>query len=269
MGGGETCIELDQHGGYLTRLVLNGVEVLYPLDRAFQIEGNTKTRGGMPILFPNAGPDTSGSLPQHGPARDMMFRVKNLRCGNQSTTVTLGLDYALLLEQDASMTEKYPHPFGAEMTYTVGAGIFMAELCVRNLGRSGEIPVAPGFHPYFLTDPDSLSDIRVLGVNGFDPNSLDWEKGGEFPIDESGEVRLFIPRGEGEVGLKMSIHGFRNVVAWTDGGGPYVCIEPWATGGDAIWDQQRCVSIKPGGLRSFAMKLELLGESHGKYPGNK
>ena len=66
-----------ERGGLVTNFSVNGTEIFY-LDRATFTDLDENVRGGIPILFPNAGPLKENglySLPQHGFARRMPWSL--------------------------------------------------------------------------------------------------------------------------------------------------------------------------------------------------
>ena len=65
-----------ERGGLVTSLSINNTEILY-LDRETFDDLTKNVRGGIPLLFPNAGPLKGGlyNLPQHGFARRMRWNT--------------------------------------------------------------------------------------------------------------------------------------------------------------------------------------------------
>ncbi len=75
-----------ERGGLVTSFSIHNAETLY-LDRGTFNDENKNIRGGIPLLFPNAGPLKGGlyNLPQHGFARRMPWNV----IGQNHNSITL------------------------------------------------------------------------------------------------------------------------------------------------------------------------------------
>ena len=65
-----------ERGGLLTSFYIDSTEIIY-LDRETFIDATKNVRGGIPLLFPNAGPLKGGlyNLPQHGFVRKIPWTV--------------------------------------------------------------------------------------------------------------------------------------------------------------------------------------------------
>jgi len=81
---GRTKAVLSTNGGCVQRFLVNDLDILYP-ETLLEINGQTKKRGGVPILFPWAG--ALENYPQHGFARDMEWKVID----QESNEILLGL----------------------------------------------------------------------------------------------------------------------------------------------------------------------------------
>lgn len=109
------CLE---RGGIINSIILNGKEILYLDEETFK-DSETNVRGGVPILFPNAGPLKENSLypdlPRHGFARKMKWQrgerqngFKEILLSNEETKKIY--PYAFLFsmtgifEKDGSLT---------------------------------------------------------------------------------------------------------------------------------------------------------------------
>lgn len=91
-----------ERGGIMTSFIVDGTQIFY-LDRATFEDSTKNVRGGIPILFPNAGPLENGlyDLPQHGFARRMPWEVTE----QDEKSVTMGLS------ANEQTREKYPFDF--------------------------------------------------------------------------------------------------------------------------------------------------------------
>lgn len=222
-------------GGMLTRLAVGGDELLY-LDKATLDDPEQKVRGGVPFLFPVAGrlPDDSYevdgkrySLPQHGFARDRVWTVVNANAR----------DLELRLIADDATLAAFPFKFDVRLRYKASGNTLTIEQTYANMD-SVPMPLAAGFHPYFLV-PDA--DKRAAAVATGATRAWDNVAGREVDVDG---IDLARP----EVDLALLDHGardvrldrpgrrsvrmtwgdpFSTVVVWTLAGKDFVCVEPW------------------------------------------
>src|SRR6202044_504006 len=97
---GSIAVVSPARGGMLTRFFAAGLEVLYLDDATFR-DPTKNVRGGVPVLFPSPGKlagdafscdGRTGSLKQHGFARNLPWRVERVTTGTATgASVTLGL----------------------------------------------------------------------------------------------------------------------------------------------------------------------------------
>ncbi len=149
-----------ERGGIITSIVLGQREVLY-LDRATFEDPTVHVKGGIPLMFPNAGsmpancnraPELS-HLPQHGFARDS---------ANWTATVDdcEGGSFTQVLRENAETKRVYPYNF--ELSY--GATLRQNGTCTvrvaqKNRESTLSMPVAMGLHPYFPVPHRAKRDI--------------------------------------------------------------------------------------------------------------
>src|SRR3989344_4016191 len=92
-----------QRGGIITSIKFQGREILY-LDPVTLQDPNVNVKGGIPILFPNAGPLENPQYPnlkQHGFARNSsQWRLERMNRGFQETLVS-----------DIDTNAVFPHDF--------------------------------------------------------------------------------------------------------------------------------------------------------------
>lgn len=202
-----------ERGGIITSIMIDNTEILYPDPNNFQSE---KIRGGIPIMFPNAGPDEEG-LPQHGFARDSKWEVVKNDGG----------ELVGVLEVDKKTQEIFAHDFRLEMRMRVEQDGSVSLLQkVSNKSEGDFMPISMGLHPYFPVaeqqKKEFLSDLIGKEKAG---NSLgEWLGGEAISIDNPGILTL--PLSE-KFNLRMKIsQEYKKIWLWTLPGQDFVCVEP-------------------------------------------
>jgi glucose-6-phosphate 1-epimerase len=195
---GELTAVISSQGAWLERLDNNGQPALYPKQILETQNGDKKARGGCHVCLPNFGPNKSGNLPQHGFGREMLWRVGDCT----ESGVTLHLDHGEDGYESLASTLRYE---------VLTDGVEM-RLLVTN---EGDVPlhVAPGFHPYF---PCADAEMEIDG----EPYLLDELREANFLEHEPKVLQTDAGKYE------LQAEGLRQWVAWSDGLGAYVCLEP-------------------------------------------
>ncbi|MBW3141495.1 D-hexose-6-phosphate mutarotase [Ferrimonas balearica] len=119
------------------------------------LDGHHPIRGGVPLCFPWFGKAAQG--PSHGFARTRLWQV-----AEQSQTD----DHAhlvLSLEQDADTEALWPHPFRAEMAFTLKANALQLALTVTNPGLA-PLSYTAALHSYLCTDVAQLRITELAGL---------------------------------------------------------------------------------------------------------
>ena len=208
----------------------------------------TRTRGGMPFLFPICGrlnlagcrgayglDGRTYELGLHGFAEWKAWRVE----GSTPDSVTIAL------EDDDATRAVYPFAFLVRLTYRLDGGALEAAMSVTNRG-SKAMPYYAGFHPYLATDGlgrvAAPATRRMMYNASFDDvvgeERRDWV---DIATDQAGfskglydlgdRWRARVQVGEGrEIGMSVrSDPGglFRLLQLYTMPGEPFVCAEPW------------------------------------------
>jgi galactose mutarotase-like enzyme len=239
-------------GGLVTRFSIAGDELLYLDEETFE-DLSKNVRGGIPILFPVAGPPPPGSkLKQHGFARNSVWAAS-------------ATDDAVRLTLEPSDTNRSLFPFEFRLELTVELVGMRLELrwLVHNRDEK-PMPMHFGLHPYFRVAGDKKERVLIEteATKAFDNVT---KQHVEHPRIAFGgaEVDLHLldhhaqgtvlHRGDGtKVPLNWS-HSFNTLVLWTLPGQPFVCVEPWsapsvpAGGGPAL--------LPAGGSSSFAFTV--------------
>jgi len=206
-------------GGIITSLKLHGQEILYLDPKNFEnIEENV--RGGIPILFPQAGPVDPNSqfskLKQHGFAR------------NSSNWKFEKTDNGFIekLSFDEETLEKYPYQFEFSI---IGKfeddGSFTLTQEVKNVGDK-EMPIAMGLHPYFKVPANEKNNIGFNFPGGeIVKNQTEiWTNSGTTSIDNPEKLEVEIPN-TGNLTITPSSE-YQKTWVWSLPEKDFICIEP-------------------------------------------
>ena len=165
-------------GGIITSLKLNGKEVLY-LDEETFVSTNQNVRGGIPILFPNAGALESPQylkLSQHGFARNSKnWTSENMVNGFRENLVS-----------DENSLEFYPYDFSLTIQGSFEEnGSFTIIQKVANMSKEKDLPVSMGLHPYFRVSKEEKKNIQFNFEGGdfIKQKEEDWINGEYISID--------------------------------------------------------------------------------------
>lgn len=251
-------------GGIVTHWAVSGEQLLF-LDEATLVDPAKNVRGGIPLLFPNAGPLPAEGVvfggrritqPQHGLAR----------LHSWSVTQAIADDDTARLELELASSPATRAGFPFDFVSTLGVSLSQGRLTLewRFTNQDTEpMPVHAGLHPYFAVPVDRKSAARV-------PTTASWLK-----ERHSGEVR---PTGslrfdDGELDVALLQHGpsatlhrgdgsridltctpeLSTLVLWTLPNQPFVCVEPWTAPGGALSNGDGVVVVAPGATLGLAV----------------
>jgi len=236
-----------RRGGIITSLKLKGKEVFYfdeaTLNDDTQIFTKSPVRGGVPILFPNAGEikenDIFPSLKRHGFARDLNWDFEKTKNGFKEVLVS-----------NEKIKEIYPYDF--KLSVTGGFednGSFTIEQSVENTGERS-LPVAMGLHPYFKVSNEEKKNIKFNFEGGKEvEEKFDiWSEGGTVYIDNpkinnpDNSMEVKIPS-IGNIVLDVSKE-YKKIWIWSQPGKDFVCIEPMERGLNGIIDDPEILNPK-------------------------
>ena len=230
-----------ERGGITTSLKFEGKEVLYLDEETFRnTEGNVK--GGIPILFPNAGPipdeiktEEFKNLKQHGFARESKWISERTNKGFKET-----------LKSNDSTKEFYPYDFEISLSGKFeNDGSFTLSQCVKNLENEKEMPISSGFHPYFKVLNEQKKNIKFNfeGGKSIEDQVETWANGKAVSIENPNvPLEVDIP------GLETMVFKFskeyKRIWVWSMAERDFVCFEPvMRDKGGIIKDPEK---IKPG-----------------------
>lgn len=255
-------------GGIVTHWSVRGEQLLF-LDEATLVDTSKNVRGGIPLLFPNAGPLPAGGVtvqgrhitqPQHGLARLAAWSVLEAISDDDTARVELGL------ESSPATRTGFPFEFRTRLGVSLAGGALTLEWRFENRDTV-PMPLHAGTHPYFSVPVAEKGAVRV-------PTAAQ-----RMRDRRSGEVRPLTPVrfDEGEPDVAYLEHGpaaslvrangsrielsstpqLSTLVLWTLPGQPFVCVEPWTAPGGALATGEGLLFIPPGGTESLAMQLRL------------
>lgn len=215
-------VEIDpEHGGQVKSWEVGGEAILFP-DQLVSTPSGSKRRGGIPILFPNAGPlsDTSlYKLKQHGFARDLPWQV----------TEKSREKLCLSLSSDSETEKLFPFQWKLENRLFLKERSLRLELSILNTG-SEPMPIAAGLHPYFAVPVSEKRDIQ-LSLPSWAPKEYNWSDTLIFPAQEN--VLFQVPN-RYALRLTVSVEYFKYWMLWSELESGQVCIEPWMGEDDAL-----------------------------------
>lgn len=233
-----TC-EIDDMGAQLHSLKSkeNGKEYIW--------QGNPDIwYGQAPVLFPVIGQlindkyfynGTEYTMPKHGLARKLLFKVKECE----------GSKAVFSLESDENTLASYPFDFEYLVTFELKGKALVNTMTVVNK-TDGEMYFSVGAHPAFnckVGDVIEFEQPETLATERIDKENLIIDE--KFPlIENSREIvitkEIFEPdalilsdikskklriKGENEIEFTFGDCPFLGI--WAKPGAPYVCIEPW------------------------------------------
>lgn len=239
-------------GGLVTAFRIGAREVLF-LDRATLTDPTANVRGGIPLLFPNAGPlaggrfaDKGTALPQHGFARRHPWQV-----------VEQAADRLVMRLPDApEIQAQYPYRFALTATVAVTERRLRFSLTVANQGNE-PLPIAPGWHPYLAVPHAAKGRItsRFLGPL-WSRITDDAEFVFAVPFDDPCDLTL------PPDGLRLALTAspeVRVLQQWSLPGQDFVCFEPFLGPNDALNHPGQRRNLPPGAAQTLWMEIAVAG----------
>lgn len=214
-----------ERGGIIKSMKIKGVETLYMDEERFN-DSNKSDRGGIPILFPMAGPKTDegpfSNLKQHGFARNSKdWKIEE--AGKNEFIETL--------KSNDETKELFPYKFILEMKSKIeDNGSIIVSQEVENRGDQ-EMPISMGLHPYFNVPEGKKDEINFnfSGGEEIEKELKEWQDGQEGDFlkrldNPNEEIKIFIPK----IGvIKMDISSeYEKIWIWTERNKNFICIEP-------------------------------------------
>lgn len=241
-----------ERGGIITSLELHGTEILYMDESTFK-DTNKNVRGGVPILFPQAGPGEEALFPglkQHGVARLSRDWVRETPMHDSHAAFAESLTIRL-------PTPAYPYQFRIDISGSFDeSGVFKLIQSATNLEEDREMPVSMGLHPYFKVPAAERKNI-VFDFPGGEiatANAETWMNDKTVSIDNPGvPLRITIPT-VGTLVLALSPE-YKKFWIWSKPDADFICIEPVMRDEGGIVNDPHMV--KPGRTLSASLSIAL------------
>lgn len=238
------------------------------LDEATLADPTKNVRGGNPVLFPSPGPlpedrftwhGTSGSMKQHGVARQRAFTVVS-KAGNEAV---------LELTSDDATRAEYPWDFTLRIRYALEGTRLTIESTITN-GTDRPMPFAYGFHPYFaVRDADKAKTyLETSATRAFDnvkkstgvrsgPVDLTRKEVDLHLVDHEEDHMVLLRADKARI-VVTADRAFGRWVVWTLAGKDFVCVEPWtAAGGALAKDDPALLVLDPHAARTLSVSIAL------------
>lgn len=223
----KTRLIADTNGAYITEFTYDGKDVFFPKFET-EIKGKKKIRGGSHPCLPSFGPSEINDLKDHGYGRDN--------------------DWEIVEESPEKVLLKLAGRSGYEemdsfISYELGENSLIAEIKMVNKSEK-DLPVAPGFHPYFRA-----------GEN-FEVYGLDF---GDFNLEDTYflDAREVSFKAE-NFNIKITSENFHKFAIWTDFLDDYRCVEPCYNGKSFVKGGDPYI-LKAGETFKAVMKIDIEG----------
>ena len=230
-----------ERGGIITSIKLKGKEILYLDEETFK-NPEVNVKGGIPILFPNAGPipdeikiEDLKNLKQHGFARESKWSSVK---GSSVLKETLS--------SNSETRELYPYDFNLSLEcHFEKNNSFTITQIVENKEKGKEMPISSGFHPYFkvLSEEKKNIEFNFKGGEIVKEKTEIWANGKAVSIENPNTpIEVNIP-GLGVLTFNISKE-YKRIWVWSMEGKDFICVEPvMRDKGGIITDPEK---IKPG-----------------------
>ncbi len=254
IAAGDTTAAVDLIGGRLASFAVGGQAILFapveppPECRDWVDPPGTWIHAGSPLLFPQAGTlrdhrfvDAGTTLKSHGIVYQRPWSIEQREPSR----------LVIAVESDQATRRAYPFSWRLAQEITVGPRALRSAVHITNTDTVA-LPVAPGFHPYFVVPLDEKSRLQIDGVAGFRPPA-----GPDSMIDDV----LVLPREPLRVrwpsgGLLITTSDEHHcLVVYTAPDQPFVCIEPWVAPPNSLNDPTARLSVSPGATLSLWMEV--------------
>jgi len=244
-----------ERGGIITSLKLGGKELLYFDVDTFN-DRSKNVKGGIPILYPNAGPIEHPDFPnlkQHGFARNEVWTVDEM---NEQGFIES-------LRSDPATLEKYPYDFSLNMQGKFeDDGSFAISQAVKNEGADRAMPVSMGLHPYFRVPSERKAEIKFDWPGGeiAQQQIESWASGKAISLNNPSTEKKLVPLNIiiPELGTVIMTAGpeYKRIWVWSaKADSDFVCIEPVMRDKGGLVENPELV--QPGQTLSPKIKIEL------------
>lgn len=144
------------HGAQLLSWTPGGQEERIYLSPDADLSGTRPIRGGIPVIFPQFG--TRGPLPRHGFARNLPWRLEEVRHDRKEKYATARFS----LSDSEATRQLWPHAFKAELTCCLGEGRLDLELEISNTGDTA-FAFTAALHTYLRVQ--EVEECHLTGLH--------------------------------------------------------------------------------------------------------
>lgn len=162
-----------------------------------------------------------------------------------------GRQAVLELQANDETRKQFSFEFGIGLKIKARKGLLDYQMVIVNHSCKTPMPIAPGLHPYFLVPIETKPDIQT-NIPGFDPRAYDWKTPLMLPGQEVVEVQ--IPR-QGTIIMRLSPQ-FKKLVVWSELDKPFVCLELFVGGENALLHPGERIDIPPRGEVDLSVKVQ-------------
>ena len=211
-----------ERGALITSLRIHRRELLY-LDEATFQDPSVNVRGGIPLLFPNAGPIDDPRFPG-------FLRTRSDWSAREDAD---GRGFSLSCAATDDTRAVYPYAFLFTFRVRIEADDSVTLVqSVTNQESEQALPISMGLHPYFSVPHAQKSALRFACTEGsaIEQAVEDWANGGTVSmtnpsvLDPSATVCVTI-RTMGTLSLQASAD-YRRFWVWSLPGKDFLCLEP-------------------------------------------
>jgi galactose mutarotase-like enzyme len=221
--------------------------------------GNVK-RWGLPLMIPNFSRLNNGTfkekgtkLPIHGFGRLLSWTVIE----KDSTHLVIQLT-----SSEATLAS-YPYEFTFNVNITVAEGILTYTLTMENHSNEN-MPIAPGFHPYFTVDQSQKMNVRTGDLPEFETQAFDWvEHIPDNPYPFPHHVSLRFPESGTLIIAEIPQNGqysLSNMQVWseppTKPDHNFICFEPTVGSEDTLNRPDDRLNIDQHSSKQIVLQLQ-------------
>ena len=243
-----------ERGGIITSLKLKGKEILFLDEETFK-NTNENVKGGIPILFPNAGPiiesEEFPNLKQHGFARNSKWQKEEIE--NR---------FCEILSSDEETKKSYPYDFKFSLRGSFKEdGSFVINQEIENKENNKELPLSMGLHPYFKVRSEDKKNIKFNFEGGkeIEEQFETWANGKAVSIDNpkfknpNAVLEIEIPS-LGKLTINPSSE-YKKIWVWSMPEKDFICVEPVMRDKNGLIDDPE--KVKPNEILKTSVGFKL------------
>lgn len=196
--------------------------------------------------------DKGTTLPIHGFGRNLPWTII------EQDSIHLRMQ---LNSSDATRSD-YPYEFTFSANIAVGEEKLTYTLTMENHSDE-DMPIAPGFHPYFAVAQEDKSRLITDGLPGFAASTFDWDKNPpDHPYPFPHRVIVQVPQ-RGTLTIaelpQDDVYRLTNLQVWSEPAirpdHAFVCFEPTVGSEDALNRPADRLTIAPHTSQHIALQL--------------